>query len=154
MSYCVGFEPIFDAHSRVLVLGSFPSVLSRRQAFYYGNPRNRFWSVLAEAFGEEFPQTIADRKNLCLNNGVALWDIVADCEIEGSMDSDIRNLRTVDLRRITERCPLQKILCNGLVAYKLTVQTYTGSLPVVRLPSTSPANVRFDKEAWLNDLKV
>lgn len=148
-----GFPPIYDSNSRVLILGSFPSVKSRETDFYYGNLRNRFWQVLAEIFGEQVPQTVESKKRLCLDNGVALWDIVASCEIKGSMDADIRNIQTVDLQSVLSVCPIEKILCNGSAAYKLTTAVYKGALPVIKLPSTSPANVRFDKTAWFDGLK-
>lgn len=136
-----------------MILGSFPSVKSRETSFYYGNKQNRFWAVLAEAFGAPLPVTVEQKKNLCLQNGVALWDIVASCNIEGSMDADLRDVTTVDLRVVTDNCPVSKILCNGAVAYRLTAENYNGSLPVVRLPSTSSANVRFDKSSWLKQLR-
>ncbi len=148
-----GFQPIFDGNSRVLILGSFPSVKSREQAFYYGNPRNRFWSTLCVAFGERLPQTVEQKKQLCLSHGIALWDVVASCTIEGSMDSDIRDYLTVDLEEVSAHCRLNKLLCNGATAYRITKETYRGNLPVIQLPSTSPANVRFDISAWLEQLK-
>lgn len=153
MGFHVGFQPLYDGNSRVLVLGSFPSVKSRAAEFYYGNPQNRFWRTLAEAFGEPLPQSVEQKIRLCLAHGVALWDIVASCEIDGSMDSDIRNYRTVDLSALLEHVPVCKILCNGATAYKLTTKVYRGDLPVVQMPSTSPANVRFDKSQWIAQLK-
>ncbi len=151
MSY-QGFDPIFDENSRVLILGSFPSVKSREQCFYYGNPRNRFWTILSEAFGEVLPKTIEDKKSLCLRHGVALWDIVTSCDIEGSMDADIRNYRTADLSGVLENSQIEKILCNGKTAYHITLSVYHGDKKVVCLPSTSPANVRFDKSLWIDEL--
>lgn len=149
--YC-GFEPVFDANSRVLILGSFPSVKSREQAFYYGNKQNRFWRMLGE-FCHRSVSTVADKISLCLDNGIALWDIVASCTIKGSMDTDIRNYTLVDLSQVLSKCGITKILCNGAKAYELTMSAYHGSIPVVKLPSTSPANVRFDKAAWLDNLQ-
>lgn len=153
MSFHVGFEPLFDGNSRVLVLGSFPSVKSRAAEFYYGNPQNRFWRTLAEAFEEPVPQTTEQKKLLCLDHGVALWDIVASCEIVGSMDSDIRNYRAVDLSVVLDKAPIGRILCNGAKSFLLTSRVYRGELPLVRLPSTSPANVKFDKTQWIKQLK-
>lgn len=149
-----GFPPIYTSDSRLLILGSFPSVQSRRQAFYYGNPRNRFWQVLAEAFGEQLPQTVEQKIRLCTRHGIALWDVVAQCEVVGSSDSSIRNYVTVDLHRVLDRCNVRKILCNGQTAYRLTKGAYDGGIEIVPLPSTSPANVRFDKTLWLNALKI
>lgn len=148
-----GFSPLFDKNSRVLILGSFPSVISRREAFYYGNARNRFWSVLSGAMGEPLPRTVEEKKRLCLSHGIALWDVVESCVIDGSMDADIRECKTVDLDEVLAHCPVSKLLCNGATAYKLTKEVYHGDLPVIRLPSTSPANARFDEEAWREQLK-
>lgn len=146
-----GFEPLFDANSKILILGSFPSVKSRQSEFYYGNKQNRFWQTLCEAFGESV-ETIADKKRLCLTHGIALWDIVDSCEIKGSMDSDITNYTLVNMNRVLANCPIEKILCNGAMSYKLTTSIYKGDLPVFKLPSTSPANVRFNKDDWLKQL--
>ena len=148
-----GFEPIFDSNSRVLILGSFPSVKSRETEFYYGNKQNRFWRTLSEAFGEQTVETVENKIRLCLNHRVALWDIVASCEIQGSMDADIKNYKLVDLERILGSCPIEKILCNGATSYKLTKSIYNGEIPVYKLPSTSSANVRFDKTEWFKHLK-
>lgn len=147
-----GFPPLFDKNSRVLILGSFPSVKSRQQQFYYGNKQNRFWRVLQKAFGGSV-ETIDDKKKLCLENGIALWDAVVSCEIEGSMDADIKNYLLADLSQVLNFSSVSKILCNGAKAYELTTSVYRGNLPVVKLPSTSPANVRFDEEVWLQQLK-
>ena len=148
-----GFEPIFDGNSRVLILGSFPSVKSRQAEFYYSNKRNRFWKVLSEAFGENEPQTVEEKINLCLKHNVALWDIVGSCRITGSMDAAIKDYELVDLQQVLRQSKVEKILCNGAKSYKLTKASYSGNLPVCKLPSTSPANVRFDKSVWLNHLR-
>ena len=148
-----GFEPVFDSNSRVLILGSFPSVKSREAEFYYGNKQNRFWRTLCEAFGEQTVETVEDKKRLCLRHGIALWDIVASCEIKGSMDADITNYELVNLERVLKNCNVEKILCNGATSYKLTKSVYNGGIPVYKLPSTSSANVRFDKSVWLEHLK-
>lgn len=145
-----GFDPVFNGDSRILILGSFPSVKSRDVAFYYGNPLNRFWSVLSEAFGESLPRSTEEKTRLCLSHGIALWDIVASCSVTGSLDANLRNIQTVDLSRVLEHSPIQKILCNGAAAFRLTTAAYNGDLPVIKLPSTSPANVRFDKTKWFD----
>lgn len=147
-----GFEPVFDNDSRILILGSFPSVKSREQAFYYGNKQNRFWRVLSEFYGCK-AETIEEKINLCLGNRVALWDIVASCQIVGSLDTDIKNYTLVDLSQVLGKCNVTKILCNGQKAYRLTKSAYHGDIPVVKMPSTSPANVRFDKTVWFDNLK-
>ena len=146
-----GFPPLFDNNSRILILGSFPSVKSREQHFYYGNKQNRFWQTLNKAFGTS-AETVEEKKQLCLQHGIALWDIVTFCEIHGSMDTDIKNYQLADLSQVLSRAPIQKILCNGTKAHQLTLSAYFGEVPVVKLPSTSPANVRFDQQAWLTAL--
>lgn len=148
-----GFEPVFDDNSRVLILGSFPSVKSRETDFYYGNAQNRFWRTLCEAFDEQPVTTVEEKKRLCLNHGVALWDIVESCNIRGSMDADITDYTLVDLSRVLNQCAIHKILCNGATAYKLTKSVYSGEIPIYKLSSTSPANPRFNKAEWLNHLK-
>lgn len=146
-----GFEPVFDSDSKILILGSFPSVKSREQAFYYGNKQNRFWKVLREFYNCQ-AETVEEKIRLCLSNRIALWDIVASCEIVGSMDADITNYTLVDLSQVLSRCSITKILCNGLKAYQLTTSVYRGDIPVIKMPSTSPANVRFDKTIWFDNL--
>ena len=152
MSKFYGFKPVFDGNSRVLILGSFPSVKSRETDFYYGNKQNRFWRTMCEAFGEQPVTTVDEKKQLCLNNGVALWDIVESCEIRGSMDADITDYTLVDLSLVLDKCNIEKILCNGATSYKLTSSVYSGQIPVYKLSSTSPANPRFNKEEWLRHL--
>lgn len=146
-----GFDPVYDSNSRILILGSFPSVKSREQDFYYGNKQNRFWRTLNEFYGGSI-ETVEEKIRLCLTNRVALWDIVTSCTIKGSMDSDIRNYVLADLSVVLDKCSIVKILCNGGKAYRLTKQAYHGEIPVIKLPSTSPANVRFDKTVWFDNL--
>lgn len=150
--YC-GFEPVFDSNSKILILGSFPSVKSREQAFYYGNKQNRFWKTLCEFYNTAV-DTVEDKIHLCLNNCIALWDIVTSCSIKGSMDSAIKDYQLADLSTVLSKCNIVKILCNGDKAYRLTKTAYNGDIPVIKLPSTSPANVRFDKTIWFDNLQV
>ena len=134
--------PLYDARSRILILGSFPSVKSREAAFFYGHPQNRFWRVLAAVLGEETPQTAAEKKSLLLRHGVALWDVIASCDIVGSSDASIRNVVPAHIERITDAAPIEVVVCNGGTAgrlYKRYLQDRTG-LPAIVLPSTSPAN--------------
>lgn len=154
MSKFHGFEPVFDSNSRVLILGSFPSVKSRETDFYYGNIQNRFWRMLSEAFDKQLVTTVDEKKRLCLDNRVALWDIVESCEIRGSMDADITNYSLVDLSQVLSVCKIEKILCNGATSYKLTKSVYSGEIPVYKLSSTSPANPHFDKAEWFKHLKT
>lgn len=134
--------PIFDKNSRVLILGSFPSVKSREAQFYYGNHQNRFWGVLAEILGSEVPNTPEEKGEMLLQNKIALWDVIAFCDIDGSDDATIRNAIPNDLRIISETADIKQIFTNGGMADKLYRKhcfSQTGIL-AVRLPSTSPAN--------------
>ena len=137
-----GFEPVFDARSRVLVLGSFPSVLSRENRFYYGNSRNRFWRVMADVLGEAEPAAddIAAKRALLLRHGVALWDVVESCAVRGSSDASIRDVVPADVARITGVAPIRAVLCNGQASHKLLTRAHPAlAVPVRVLPSTSPA---------------
>lgn len=149
----MGFPPVFDENSKVLVLGSFPSVKSREISFYYGNKQNRFWKTVCAFFGEEIPEEVAGKKAFLLGKGIALWDMAVSCEIEGSADASVKNAELADLEGIFSKCNLQKILLNGALAYELFCKKYANvSIPYVKLPSTSPANPRFDKNQWWGEL--
>lgn len=135
------FPPVYSAHSRVLILGSFPSVRSRQEGFYYGHPRNRFWPMLAAIFGVPEPTDIAGKSALLLENGLALWDVLAGCEITGSSDASIRGAVPNDLTRILDVCPIVRVVCNGSTAGRLYRKHMRfPKLPMFTLPSTSPAN--------------
>ena len=148
------FGPLYDENSRVLILGSFPSVKSREQNFFYGHPQNRFWKVVSGIFEQPVPQTIEEKKQLILGNGLALWDSIASCEITGSSDSSIRNARANDIRIILDSCNIERIYCNGRKSHELYqkyIEPQTGR-EAVCLPSTSPANAQWTLEklieAW------
>lgn len=154
------FAPVADSGCRVLVLGSFPSVKSRENAFYYGHPQNRFWRVLAAVYGEETPQSVADKRAFVLRHGIALWDVIAQCEIAGSSDSSIRGATANDLPALLARCPsIRRVLLNGKTAEKVYLK-YWRELKITRLtlPSTSPANAVWSLEkltaAWERALKM
>lgn len=135
--------PTFDERSRVLVLGSFPSPKSREGQFNYGHPQNRFWRVLAQLAGEELPQTNDEKRSLCLRHGIALWDVVAECDIQGASDTSIKNARPNQLSLITKQAPIEAVFCTGAKAYELYRRLgceQECGLPATRLPSTSPAN--------------
>ncbi len=146
--------PLFAEDSKTLILGSFPSVKSREAEFFYGHPQNRYWAVVAAVFGCEMPETIEEKKKLVLSNKLAMWDVIGECEIEGSADSTIRNVTANDLSVILKNCPIERIFVNGKTAEKYyNKYTYpkTG-IKAICLPSTSPANAawKLDKliEAW------
>lgn len=144
--------PLYDRNSRILILGSFPSVKSREQAFFYGHPQNRFWRVLPMLFGEEPLESIPQKRAFCARHGIALWDVIASCEIIGSADSSIQNAVANDLSPILTAAPIEKIFVNGKTAEKL-YRKYIfpkTQIPAACLPSTSPANAAWTLEKLLN----
>lgn len=146
--------PVFDAHSEVLILGSFPSVKSRESGFFYGHPQNRFWKVTAAVFSEETPVTVEEKKAFLLRNHIAVWDVIGSCEIEGSSDATIRDVTVNDLDIILKKAVIKAIYVNGKKAYEM-YQRYTQPMigrEAICLPSTSPANAAWNIdrliEAW------
>lgn len=142
------FEPVYDQNSRILILGTFPSVKSREQRFYYGHPQNRFWKVLAALTGTPVPGSIEEKKNLLLSHGIAVWDVIASCDIIGSSDSSIQHVVPADIPSVLSRSAIEKIYGNGTKAcqlYDKYLLSKTG-MPIYKLPSTSPANAAFSLE--------
>ncbi len=149
-----GFSPFYDKNSRVLILGSFPSVKSRKVDFYYGNKQNRFWKILYNFFGEEYKEDTSSKKDFLLRNQVALWDIVTRCEIEGSRDDSIQNYEIADLSIVLAEAPIEKILLNGKTAYRIFCEKYKEiEVPYLLMPSTSPANTHCDSALWQKALE-
>ncbi len=138
------FPPLYDERSRVLILGSFPSVKSRQEAFFYAHPQNRFWPMLASLFGAPTPRTTAEKTALILDHRLALWDTIARCEIAGSSDASITNVVANDLRPILDGADIRAIFCNGGTSYKWYNRLLRDELgrEAALLPSTSPANAR------------
>ena len=149
-----GFAPFADGNSEVLILGSFPSVKSRAQSFYYGNPQNAFWRIIASFFNELTPVTLEDKQSLLRRKRIALWDIVTECEIVGSQDSTITNFKVANLREVFTNSPIKAIIVNGGKAYSIFEKHYKDlNLPVYKLPSTSPANTRRKDDEWFAALR-
>lgn len=150
------FEPVFNEKSRILILGSFPSVKSREEGFYYGHPRNRFWKVLAEILDEPPPETVNDKQNMLLNHKIALWDVCSSCEITGSADSSIREVIPNDLSIIIERANIERIFTNGRTADRLfcKFQQHIFNIPAICLPSTSPANAAWSTQMLISEWKI
>ena len=145
------FEPVFDENSKVLILGTFPSVKSRENQFYYGHPQNRFWKVIAGLTESKVPQTIEEKKKLLLEHGLAIWDVIESCDIIGSSDSSIKNVVPADIERVVANSKIQNIYANGGTAKKLYEkysQKKTGR-EIIGLPSTSPANAAYSLERLL-----
>lgn len=136
------FAPVVDANCHTLILGSFPSVKSRAEGFYYAHPQNRFWRMLSAVYHEPNPETIQEKTQLLLRHHLALWDVIASCEIEGSSDASVRQVVPVPIAQITETARITRVLCNGKLAgtlYQTHLQPILQIAPLV-LPSTSPAN--------------
>ena len=142
------FPPLYNKDSKILILGSFPSEKSREQMFFYAHPQNRFWRVIASVFECDVPETIEEKKRVLLENNIALWDVIASCEITGSSDNSIKNVKVNDLSKILEEADIKKIFVNGRTAEKYFKKYIKAQIntDAVCLPSTSPANA-----AWTID---
>lgn len=145
--------PVFDAYSRVLILGTMPSPKSRELGFYYMHPQNRFWKILSEVLGEQFPQTKESRQSLCIKNNIALWDVLASCDINGSSDCSIKNAVPNDLNKIFGQCEIRAVFTTGKKAHKLYRRFFPESMPDICLPSTSPANRTVTDEEILREYR-
>ena len=149
-------EPVYDKNSRILILGSFPSVKSREQMFFYGHSQNRFWKVMAVVFGSKIPISIEEKRKFLFENRIAVWDVIASCEITGSSDSSIKNVVANDISKILEEAEIKRIYVNGKTAEKY-FNRYTRKIvgrEAVALPSTSPANAAWSMERLVEAWKV
>lgn len=142
------FAPVFDENSKILILGSFPSVASREQGFYYGHPRNRFWKVLAQILKTEIPQSTGEKRALLLDHGIALWDVIASCTVTGSGDASIKDVVPNDFSALLSSAPIGAVFTNGGKAHELyrKYSEKSTGVPAVKLPSTSPANAAWSLE--------
>ncbi|MCI6244709.1 MAG: DNA-deoxyinosine glycosylase [Eubacterium sp.] len=151
-----GIPPVFNAESRVLILGTMPSPKSRENGFYYMHPQNRFWRVISTVLGEPLPTTNGERASLLLKNKIALWDTLAQCDIIGASDCSVKNETPNDLSVITDTADIKAIFTTGKTAYKYYCrfqQEKTG-IEAICLPSTSPANARFGLDALIDEYKI
>lgn len=150
------FKPVFNEQSRILILGTFPSVKSRENNFYYGHPQNRFWRVLCEILGEKLPESIDEKKTMLLNNNIAIWDVVKSCEISNSADSTIKSVVPNDLNEILENADIKTIYANGKTAEKLYNKYLKKQIKadIVTLPSTSPANAAFKLTRLVDEWQI
>ena len=148
--------PVYDESSKILILGSFPSVLSRRDTFFYAHPQNRFWKVLASVLDKDVPRTIDEKKSFLREGHIALWDVIGECTIEGSSDSSIKNVIPNDIAPILEAADIKMIFTNGKTAekyYKKYIEPKTGR-KAIALPSTSPANAAFNMEKLTENWRI
>ena len=147
-------QPVYNQNSTILILGSFPSVKSRENMFFYGHPQNRFWKVVSTVFGQSLPETVEEKRAFLLSEGIALWDVIASCDIVGSSDSSIKNVVPNDLNIILRSADIKRIFVNGRTSEKYYNKYIRSSInrEATCLPSTSPANAAWslDKliEAW------
>lgn len=146
--YVHPIPPLFSDRSQILILGSFPSVMSRQDAFFYAHPQNRFWRTVAAVFAAPVPVTLEQKKELILKNRLALWDVIASCEITGSSDSSITNVTPTDLSVIFAAAPIRRVFVNGQTAARVyrRYQLPRTGMEAVCLPSTSPANAAWSQE--------
>ena len=148
------FGPLYNEDSGILILGSIPSPASREVGFYYGHPRNRFWQMLAELYGMPLPESIEEKKALLLSHGLALWDVIEECDIIGASDSSVKNALPTDILSLLGKTQIQTILCNGALSKKIydQYQLPRTGIPAQKMPSTSPANAAWSlerlKEEW------
>ncbi|MDR0581172.1 MAG: DNA-deoxyinosine glycosylase [Holosporaceae bacterium] len=150
------FDPIFGKNSSILILGTFPSVKSREYGFYYGHLQNRFWKVVSFITNTDpIPETIVDKKQMLLKNGIALSDVLQSCDIEGSSDSSIKNAAPADLSKIFGNANIKHIYVNGEKAYKLFIKYIHKNIgrEIIKLPSTSPSNAQYDLKKLISEWK-
>ena len=147
--------PVFDKHSEILILGSFPSVKSREMQFFYGHSQNRFWKVIATIYDYPVPSDIPSKKKLLLDNRIALWDVIGSCEINGSSDSSIRNAVPNDIAALVEKTGISRIFANGATSYNMYNRFCRDSVGIdaVKLPSTSPANAAYSLDRLVSEWK-
>ncbi|MCQ2431132.1 MAG: DNA-deoxyinosine glycosylase [Clostridia bacterium] len=150
------FPPLWDKDSKILILGSFPSVKSREALFFYGHPQNRFWRTIAAVLEQPTPGTVDEKREFLRKNHIALWDVISSCDIEGSSDASIKNAVPTDLSPIFAGANICAVFSNGTTSYKLYTkyqQKLTGR-PSVCLPSTSPANAAWQHDRLVNAWSV
>ena len=149
-------EPVYNEKSKVLILGSFPSVKSREEKFFYAHPQNRFWKLLAALLEKEIPTSTEMKKELLLNSHIALWDVIQSCEIKGSSDMSITNVSVNDVAGIIKKSEINAVFCNGSKSYELYNRYLfdKAGFKAIRLPSTSPANAACSFEKLLNEWRI
>ena len=147
------FGPVYNEDSRILILGSLPSPASREVGFYYGHPRNRFWQMLSEVYGEPLRENVTEKEAYVLRHGLALWDAIEECDIIGAADSSVRNAVPTDIPMILKHTRVERILCNGALAKKIydKYQLERTGMPAQQMPSTSPANAAWSLERLVQE---
>lgn len=143
-------QPIYNKHSKILILGSIPSSKSREIGFYYAHPQNRFWKIFEVLFNVTFNNT-EDKINFLLNNNIALWDAFKSVEITNSSDSSIKKYKLNDLDKIIKESNIKAIFCTGKASYNSVTKNYKTNLPIIYLPSTSSANASFSLKDLIDE---
>ena len=160
MSQTHPFKPIFDKNSKILILGSFPSVISRKFGFYYTNPQNRFWRVLAGVLNSPLPESKDEKINFLLSHHIAIYDAAISCEIEGSSDAKMSKIVPVNLKPLFKEAKIKQVYANGGKAYEICKKYLEDEIikatknEVIKLPSTSPANAKFSLEKLVCEWQV
>ena len=146
-------EPLYNSESKILILGSFPSVKTREYGFFYGHPQNRFWPVMEKLFNVELSRDIDERRGFLLSHGIAVFDSIYECDIIGSSDASIKNVKPSNLVEIINTADIKQVFCNGGTSYKYYKKYHAKELNLkgVKLPSTSPANARYRLDDLLKE---
>lgn len=149
-------EPLYDKNSKIIVLGSFPSVKTREYGFFYGHPQNRFWKIMEVLFDCDLDKSIDERKNFMLEHNIAMWDTIYACDIVGSSDASIKNVVPTPLSDIVENSNIEAAFCNGATSYKYFKKYHEENLHIksFKLPSTSPANARYSLDDLVSEWKI
>ncbi|MDO5018586.1 MAG: DNA-deoxyinosine glycosylase [Lagierella massiliensis] len=149
-------KPLFDKNSKILILGSFPSVKTREYGFFYGHPQNRFWPVMEKLFNVKLGREIEERRKFLLKNHIAVFDSIYQCDIIGSSDASIKNVIPSNLKEIVEVANINKVFCNGGTSYKYYEKYHRKKLGLeaIKLPSTSPANARYRLDDLIQEWKI
>ena len=151
-----GFDPVYSKESRALILGTWPSPKSFEMGFYYGHKQNRFWPIMARLAQRDVPVSIDEKKAIILESGLALWDTIESCTIEGAADASIRDVEPRDLVWLVKEAPIEAVFCNGAKAYEIYMKNQyplTG-IEAVKLPSTSPANAAWSLERLCDEWSI
>lgn len=157
MSQTHPFKPIFDKNSKILILGSFPSVISRKFGFYYTNPRNRFWQMLARILNADVPESTDEKIKFLLSHHIAIYDAAISCEIDGSSDAKMSKIVPANLKPLFKEANIKQVYANGGKAYEICKKYLEDEIikatknEVIKLPSTSPANAKFSLEKLSNE---
>lgn len=147
-------KPIYNEQSKVLILGSMPSIISRENNFYYAHKTNRFWKILSILFNTEL-KTNTDKENFLLNNNITIFDMIKECDINGSSDSSIKNIKINNLKPIIKNSKIKYIFCTGKLSYNLYQKYYKDlNLECFYLPSSSSTNASYTLEKLLKEYKI